>query len=1104
MKKAFIKLTSTILASLLIFQILPFKNKENLISEAASNAQEKLELEDKINRQNSGPVFHVWNWKFQDIKNNLQNIKDSGFNSVQISPVQGTKTHYIDYTNWWALYQPINFKIGNPIVSANYENQEVCERELEELCTSAHEKGMDIIVDVVANHMANEAENFTVNGVIKIFEGLREEHFNNNREMFLKNGINEFVKLSERTLNDWTKLLLEKQKEHKKANKARNRTKWLGASAREILLKFLEEEHKGLLGEFKKCSSENEIKCIEIFLRSLKEDELGRKIDYIQQWTPSRQIDEDFRNNSLHWHNKDCFKDNFSNLVGNIPAEHLLNTLASNSADWDRNRATQGALGMPDLNTGNGEVQGVVIAFLNKLLEKGVDGFRFDAAKHIELPSDSLGSDFWTKILNHIKSQKTVRNKRALVYGEILSDSYDILNNYLKTGMGITFEKCGESARNIVYSGNSANFGENVISLKAKKDDRFLEFVDLDKSKIVSWVESHDNYANENCSTSYLTQEDINLAWSIVASRELIPLYLARPELSKDPREFKIPEEIVKINEFYKDMLGQPDYIIHRDPLIFIERGCCATRQEYNKNNTGNGAVIINYRKDKTAQISSVGGNNLTPGIYFDQVKKDRAFRVSEDRKFMDGTVNPREILILERKLVFEKRDSGIIKEKIARLLRSMGCFAGTLTDSYNDIINNMVEDIYNNCEEKEDKIYLPKINLKEIESDRIIILEKNFSEEIFIKNYSTQDKEVNNNLAGINTSLDSGKYFCENTNEILTVCLNNKILKGTLSPGQSRVFKSEVKINDINKAKEIVKMLVSANNVRDIPENLLNKFRSSNGTWDFDKDVLKKLKSDYNNDIIKDNFMKCVEQHILANRTEFTSNDLDAKKTVLFFEKPEKEYENCILRVDFTDRNGIKQVLPRECIRQISKNVYAIEFYTFGDEEIKKIKGIEIMLSEGTKIKAKNEIDELEIGTINSCIIEQAEEKGKGINHLPTEVLTIDSNTGNVIWKHTVIKVNKPKNWNSEIRLFAYIDGSGNPPISNGFYSGSPWKGGQEMNLQHTEDGDALYYILKGKFCDEKTRIVLNDSKGNQYPLQEKEGLPIMEAGEIVEIFIK
>ena len=71
---------------------------------------------------------------------------------------------------------------------------------------------------------------------------------------------------------------------------------------------------------------------------------------------------------------------------------------------------------LPDLNTSNKTLQNDIISFLNDAIDCGADGFRFDAAKHIELPDDNPGgSDFWPTILGSLKNKD-----KLFIYGEIL------------------------------------------------------------------------------------------------------------------------------------------------------------------------------------------------------------------------------------------------------------------------------------------------------------------------------------------------------------------------------------------------------------------------------------------------------------------------------------------------------------------------------------------------------------------------------------------------------------------------------------------------------------------------------------------------------------
>lgn len=92
-------------------------------------------------------IFQALDWRLKDIKNNLEEIKKAGFNTVQTSPLQGIKENN---GHFWIYYQPTNYKIGNPLGSRE---------ELKELCSAAKEMGIDIIVDVVFHHVANYMHN---------------------------------------------------------------------------------------------------------------------------------------------------------------------------------------------------------------------------------------------------------------------------------------------------------------------------------------------------------------------------------------------------------------------------------------------------------------------------------------------------------------------------------------------------------------------------------------------------------------------------------------------------------------------------------------------------------------------------------------------------------------------------------------------------------------------------------------------------------------------------------------------------------------------------------------------------------------------------------
>ena len=103
---------------------------------------------------------------------------------------------------------------------------------------------------------------------------------------------------------------------------------------------------------------------------------------------------------------------------------------------------------LPDLDTSNKDYQNYLINYLNTLVDCGVDGFRFDAAKHIETPEDGeAASDFWPTVTNAIRE----KNPDAYIYGEILGLSGLSITAYTKY-MSVTDYSYGGTVRSALKS----------------------------------------------------------------------------------------------------------------------------------------------------------------------------------------------------------------------------------------------------------------------------------------------------------------------------------------------------------------------------------------------------------------------------------------------------------------------------------------------------------------------------------------------------------------------------------------------------------------------------------------------------------------------------
>ena len=307
---------------------------------------------------------------------------------------------------------------------------------------------------------------------------------------------------------------------------------------------------------------------------------------------------------------------------------------ADRISNWNsREEVTQKSLlGLWELNTQNPEVQQYLLKFLKNAVSDGADGFRYDAAKHIELPGEypnQYGSNFWNVILN---------NGSEFQYGEVLQDNISRDADYANL-MSITASQYGHSIREILRNRN-ANAG-NLGNYRAG----------VDPSKLVLWVESHDTYANGNTDSesesAWMSDEDLKLGWAMITARAKgTPLFFSRPvgggKGVRFPEQTKIGDAgsnlykdptIVAVNKFHNAMVGQSEYI--RNPngdtnVAMIERGT-------------QGAVIANLSDSEKSLNTET---KLENGTYKDQIS-GKIYTVSNGR--LSGSIARRSVLVLTK-----------------------------------------------------------------------------------------------------------------------------------------------------------------------------------------------------------------------------------------------------------------------------------------------------------------------------------------------------------------------------------------------------------------------------------------------------------------------
>lgn len=202
------------------------------------------------------------------------------------------------------------------------------------------------------------------------------------------------------------------------------------------------------------------------------------------------------------------------------------------SKDRDsRKSVTQWYDGLWDANTQNPKYQQIILNFLKTAVADGADGFRYDTAKHIELPDDDpeYASEFWPTVLD---------NGSEFQYGEVLQGANSNQQkatrfaDYAKI-MHVTASSYGYTIRKYLDDISGRVSGAVAVGINGLKNPGSESVTD---DRLVTWVESHDTYANGGAidpgkSSYWITQEQINRGWAIITARgDTTSLFFSRPK----------------------------------------------------------------------------------------------------------------------------------------------------------------------------------------------------------------------------------------------------------------------------------------------------------------------------------------------------------------------------------------------------------------------------------------------------------------------------------------------------------------------------------------------------------------------------------------------
>lgn len=260
----------------------------------------------------------------------------------------------------------------------------------------------------------------------------------------------------------------------------------------------------------------------------------------------------------------------------------------------------------PDLVTNDTAVQTYIINLLKECIDCGVDGFRFDAAKHIETEDDGeYASDYWKNITSSASSYYTQKTGDDLyIYGEILNNcgadrSYSSYTKYIN----VTDNRTGDA---VLY---------NVTRGKASTATNAKYKSGVAASNAVLWAESHDTYEGNSGSSGFsntadVSDENVVKAWAIVASRkDSTALFFARPGTAlmggvSTDTTYK-STAVSEINKFHNLFVGQSEKLGSSGDIAYVARGTSG--------------IVLSNCKGTNASVS-ISGTGLADGKYTDTV----------------------------------------------------------------------------------------------------------------------------------------------------------------------------------------------------------------------------------------------------------------------------------------------------------------------------------------------------------------------------------------------------------------------------------------------------------------------------------------------------
>ena len=351
---------------------------------------------------------------------------------------------------------------------------------------------------------------------------------------------------------------------------------------------------------------------------------------------------------------------------------------------------TQGNMGMPDLNTGDSKVQQMVLNLLKECIDCGADGFRFDAAKHIETPADdpAFASNFWDVVLDGARDYyKQVNHYDGVYfYGEVLNRIDDAnAEAYYRSKMSITDNSTSDNIRNSV----------KYKSASGAAQGGYCGYIAGEGDKCVLWAESHDTYMGGGSSYD-CTDSDIKKTWAMVASKkDSTALFFARPFYSK----YILKNDTTSARQSDDEILAQTDYTQMGDvgTLTWADKEVVEVNRFHNffvgqsEQLGSSGECAYNVRGNSGVVISKMDGAgdvsfsvNMKDGTYTDQVSGNK-FTVSGGE--ISGTVGSKDGIAVVYNPTKQYADPSPVEPTIIKISANVQDGSTTFTTDSVDVV---------------------------------------------------------------------------------------------------------------------------------------------------------------------------------------------------------------------------------------------------------------------------------------------------------------------------------------------------------------------------------------------------------------------------------